>query len=85
MIPFRVNQYCGFPELSDLIFIWPNKNGIPFKSKSSNRLAILSGLGSVESRVPSGVVYPEEYEPAQILTTIDGIVETLAVVWPPNS
>ena len=40
---------------------------------SKAQIALLSfGFGLVETRVRSGAVYLEEFEPAQILITIDG-------------
>jgi len=55
--------------LKSLTFVGPNKSGILFKVQ----IALLSfGFGLVETRVRSGGVYLEEFEPAEILITIDG-------------
>ena len=68
MISFRVNQDRGFPVVSELIFIWTKQKRNTLQS--SNRLAII--WLRIETRVRSGGVYLKEFEPAQILITIDG-------------
>ena len=70
MISFRVNQYRGFPVVSDLLF-YMDQTKTEYSSKV--QIALLSfGFGLVETHVRSGGVYLEEFEPAQILITIDG-------------
>ena len=78
MISFTINQYRGFPVVSDLNF---HETKTVYSSRV--QIALLSfGFGFVETHVRSGGVYLEDFEPAQILITIDGSQGTLAVVWP---
>jgi len=63
MISFRVNQYRGFPVVSDLIFPWTKQKYNTLQDWV--QIALLSfGFGLVETHVHSGGVYLEEFEPA---------------------
>jgi len=69
----QVNQYRGFPVVSDLIFIWTKQKRSTLMYFSRVPIALLSfGFGLVETHVRSREVYLEEFEPAQILIKIDG-------------
>ena len=69
MISFRVNQYRGFP----VVRFNFRMNQTKTEYSSRVQIALLSfGFGLVDTHVRSGVVYLEEFEPAQILIPVDG-------------
>jgi len=70
VIRFRVNQYCGFPVVSDLIFRWTKQKRNTLQEFKFALLSLCFGL--VETQVRYGGIYLEEFEPAQILIKIDG-------------